>query len=207
MTTTPEDRQTIARILLDRVVIAVEDESEHVDVEVRFAGGFVSQIRHSRPVQTYDQRSDYEALIHRVQELQAGGETLAEIATSLNAAGFVPAKRSKQFNRGIISGLLRREKHRNNDPVIRLGDASSLCEDEWWLSDLAAHLKMPIATMHRWRKVGWVSARKVESVGGHWAIHADASELTRLNELRRYRCGWGEQKTPSRLTTPRAKDR
>lgn len=200
--TTPEDRQTIARTLLDRIVITVEGESENVDVEVRFAGGYVNQMRHTRPVQTYDQRSDYKEMINRVHQLQGSGSTLAQIADSLNREGFVPAKRAKQFNSGMISGLLRREKHRNNQPTSQPRDRSSLGNDEWWLSDLAAHLKMPIATMHRWRKVGWVKARKIDSVGGHWAIHADANELERLTELRRYRRGWGEQKTPSRLTTP-----
>ncbi len=205
--TSPEDRQVIARTLLDRVVISVEEESENVDVEVRFAGGFVSQMRHTRPVQTYDQRSDYPELINRVHQLQTRGSTLAQIAASLNHEGFVPAKRAKQFNRGMISVLLRREKHRKNEPAKGHRDRSSLNTDEWWLSDLAAHLKMPIATMHRWRRVGWVKARKVESVGGHWAIHADAGELSRLTELRNYRRGWGEQKTPSRLTTPGSGDR
>lgn len=146
--------------------------------------------------------SDYKELINRVDKLQASGSTLEQIAASLNREGFVPAKRAKQFNRGMISGLLRREKHRNNEPVSQPRDRSSLRNDEWWLSDLAAHLKMPIATMHRWRQVGWVKARKIDSVGGHWATHADASELSRLIELRSYRRGWGEQKTPSRLTTP-----
>ncbi len=43
--TTPEDRQTIARTLLDRVVITIEEESGNVDVEVRFAGGFVNRMQ------------------------------------------------------------------------------------------------------------------------------------------------------------------
>ena len=205
--TTPEDRQTIARILLDRVVLAVEGDSENVDVELRFAGGFVSRLRHRRPVQTYDQRSDFPEMLRRIEQLNAEGRSLSEIASQLNADGYVPAKRAKQFSRGMVCKLLQRQRMQAGEKVIRKRDAHKLREHEWWLSDLAAHLKMPEATMHRWRRVGWVGGRKVEEVGGHWALFANEEELTRLAELRAYHRGWGEQKTPTRLTTPSVTDR
>lgn len=206
-TTTPEDRQVIARTLLDRVVITVEDETENVDVEICFAGGFTSRMSHMRPVQTYDQRRDYAELICRVKHLQRTGSTLRQIASTLNREGFIPAKRAKQFSRGIVHALLQREKHRLNEPTNRARERALLGHDEWWLPELAAHLKMPVATMHRWRRVGWVNARKVETAGGRWAIKANATELARMTKLQNYRRSWGERKTPSRLTTPGSNDR
>jgi hypothetical protein len=56
--------------------------------------------------------------------------------------------------------------------------------NESWLADLATELKMPIATLHRWQGVGWVTSRKVTEAGGRWAIYADTDELLRLRRLR-----------------------
>ena len=58
-TTTPEDRQAVARLLLEQVTVTVEGNSDRVDVELRWAGGFVSRHTLSRPVQTYEQLSSY----------------------------------------------------------------------------------------------------------------------------------------------------
>ena len=76
--------------------------------------------------------------------------------------------------------------------------------DEWWLSDLAAELKMPIATLHRWQRVGWVTSRKVAAAGSRWAIFADAEELTRLKRLRDSPRGWPAPYPPE-LITPKNK--
>ncbi len=63
---------------------------------------------------------------------------------------------------------------------------------------------MPIATLHRWQRVGWVSSRKVTAAGGRWAIYADDDELLRLRRLRDSRRGW-PQPYPIELTTPKPK--
>ena len=42
-TTTPADRQTIIRQLLDRVIVTVEGESEKVDLQVHWSGGHATQ--------------------------------------------------------------------------------------------------------------------------------------------------------------------
>ena len=158
-------------------------------------------------MQTYDQRSDFPEMMRRIEGLLADGRTQSEIALELNADGYVPAKRAKRFSAAMIGKLLERQRTLTGESSIRQRDREHLQEHEWWLSDLAAHLRMPVATMHRWRKVGWVNARKVDEVGGHWAIFANEQELLRLQELRTYRRGWGEQKTPTRLTTPSGKNR
>jgi DNA invertase Pin-like site-specific DNA recombinase len=200
--TTSEDRQIIARTLLDRIVVTVDEKSENVDVEVRFAGGFISRIVHRRPVQTYAQLSNYGELIERIKQLKQEGQSLAQIAMILTQERFRPPKRASKYDSAMISRLLRRERERAGEQSASPRDRSHLAPDEWWMSDLAMHLKMPIATMHRWRRVGWVRGRKVTETGGQWAIYADASELQRLQKLRNYRRGWGEQKTPAELTTP-----
>jgi hypothetical protein len=200
--TTPEDRQTIARLLLEQVAVTVEGNTERVDVELRWTGGFASCHTLARPVQTYEQLSNYNELVARIAGLRGERRTLSEIATTLNADGFRPPKRSPRFTKGILSGFLREREVRAGSAPLAVTDDRHLAVDEWWLANLAAELRMPIATLHRWQRVGWLSARKVSTAGGRWAIHADADELLRLRRLRDCPRGW-PRPYPQELTTPK----
>lgn len=200
--TTPEDRQTIARLLLEQVTVAVEGNTDRVDVELRWAGGFVSRHTLSRPVQTYEQLSNYEELLARVEALRGQRKTLSETAATLNAEGFHPPKRTSQFTKGILSGLLR-ERRASAGALPGNGATQQYLQvDEWWLANLASELSMPIATLHRWQRVGWVASRKVTDAGGRWAIYADSDELNRLRRLRHSPRGW-PQPYPEELITPK----
>jgi hypothetical protein len=203
-TTTPEDRQTIARLLLERVAVTVEGDTDRVDVELRWAGGFVSRHALLRPVQTYRQLSNYQELLARIETLQSQRKTLSEIAATLNAEGYHPPKRTSQFTKGILSNLLR--ERRASAGSLSQGDRQRyLAANEWWLADLASELSMPIATLHRWNKVGWLNARKVAEGQDRWAVYADAEELKRLRRLRETPRGW-PQPYPTELITPKPQD-
>lgn len=200
--TTPEDRQTIARLLLEQVAVTVEGNTDRVEVELRWAGGFLSRHTLIRPVQTYAQLSNFDELMERLDALRAEGKTLGEMASVLNAEGFHPPKRAPQFTKGILSRFLRERGIRIGPLPRSVTDEQPLAADEWWLADLAAELGMPIATMHRWQRVGWVSSRKVPQAGGRWAIYADAAELRRLGRLRDSPRGW-PQPYAAALITPK----
>jgi len=202
--TTPEDRQTIARILLEQVTVTVEGNTDRVDLELRWAGGFVSRHTLYRPVQMYEQLSNYDELVARIAALRAQRKTLSEIATTLNAEGFHPPKRTRYFTEGILSRFLRERGMRAGALPRSVTTEQHLEADEWWLADLAAELAMPIATLHRWQRVGWVTSRKVTAAGGRWAIYADTDELLRLRRLRDSPRGW-PQPYPTELITPKPK--
>jgi DNA invertase Pin-like site-specific DNA recombinase len=203
-TTTPEDRQRVARLLLEQVTVTIEGQTDRVDMELRWAGGFVSRLALSRPVQTYEQLSNYDELVARIGALRAQRNTLSEIAETLHTEGFHPPKRSPRFTKAILSGFLR-DRGVHTGPLPRsVTDGQHLEPDEWWLADLAAELAMPIATLHRWQRVGWVTSRKVTEAGGRWAIYADADELHRLRRLRDSPRGW-PQPYPTELITPKPK--
>lgn len=201
-TTTPENRQTVARLLLEQVTVTVEGNTNRVDVELRWAGGFVSRHLLDRPVQTYQQLSNYNELVARIDALRADGQTLPEIATTLNAEGFHPPKRSRHFTQVILSHFLRERGVRTGPLPRSVTDEQHLMPNEWWLANLAAKLSMPIATLHRWQRVGWVSSRKVKAAGGRWAVYADPDELLRLRKLRDAPRGW-PQPYPTDLITPK----
>jgi DNA invertase Pin-like site-specific DNA recombinase/DNA-binding transcriptional MerR regulator len=202
--TTPQDRQTIARLLLEQVTVTVEGNTERAEVELRWAGGFISRHTLSRPVPTYEQLSRYHELVARIQTLRDQGATLTQITATLNAEGFHPPKRSRAFTAGILGRFLRDRGVRTGPLPRSVTDEQHLETDEWWLADLAAALSMPIATLHRWQRVGWVTARKVTAAGGRWAIYANAAELTRLRSLRDSPRSWPVP-YPTELTTPQPK--
>jgi DNA invertase Pin-like site-specific DNA recombinase len=202
--TTPEDRQTIARLLLEQVTVTVEGNTDRIDVELRWVGGFVSRHALRRPVQTYEQLSNYNELVARIDALRAQRKTLSEIAETLNAEGFHPPKRSDRFTKEILSRFLRERGVRTGSLPRSVTSEHHLREHEWWLADLAAELSMPIATLHRWQRVGWLTSRKVTAAGGRWAIDADADELLRLGRLRDAPRGW-PQPYPTELITPKPK--
>ena len=203
-TTTPADRQTVARLLLEQVTVAVEGNTDRVDVELRWAGGFVSRHTLCRPVQTYEQLSNYDELVHRIDALRTERKTLSEIAAALNDEGFHPPKRSPRFTKAILSCFLRERSVRTGVLPRSMTNEIHLQANEWWLADLAAKLSMPIATLHRWQRVGWVTSRKVTAASGRWAIYADADELFRLRRLRDSSRGW-PQPYPKELITPKPK--
>lgn len=202
--TTPQDRQVIARLLLEQVTVTVEGNSDRVEIELRWAGGFSSRHTLSRPVQTYEQLSRYDELVARIETLRAQRRTLSQIATALNGEGFHPPKRSTRFTKEILSRFLRERQVRIGKLPRSVTGGQHLAPDEWWLADLAAELTMPIATLHRWQRVGWITSRKVTEAGGRWAIYADADELNRLRQLRIAPRSW-PQPYPTELITPKPK--
>jgi DNA invertase Pin-like site-specific DNA recombinase len=199
--TTNEDRQAIARLLLEKIVVNIEGETDRVNVDISWSGGFQSCHTLYHPVQTYKQLSRYDELIQRLETLRVEGRTLGEMATIINGEGFHPPKRAAQFNKAMLSRFFRERGTRLGPLPKSVTDESHLETNEWWLADLAAELKMPIATLHRWQRVGWLTSRKVSQAGGRWAIHANAVELTRLRQLRAAPRGWPDV-YPKELTTP-----
>jgi hypothetical protein len=160
-TTTPQDRQTIARLLVEQITVTVEGQSDRVEVELRWVGGFVSHHMLLRPVQTYAQLSHYDERVARIAVLRSERKTLGEIAATLNAEGFHPPMRSPRFTAALLSRLLRERGVRTGPLPRSVTGGQHLETDEWWLADLAAKLSMPITTLHRWQRVGWVRSRKV----------------------------------------------
>ncbi|MDD5469111.1 MAG: recombinase family protein [Anaerolineales bacterium] len=182
-TTTAEDRQSVARQLVERVVVAVQGESERVDVQIRWRGGTGTRFGLVRPVAKLEQLSYYPQLLARGLALHEAGNSLVAVAAQLNAEGWLPAKRRATFTAEMVGSLLARQGIRHPRPspaaaVLRRAD-------EWTLPELACELAMPAVTLYHWLKRGKLKARR-EASAGHtlWLIQADASELARLRSHR-----------------------
>jgi DNA invertase Pin-like site-specific DNA recombinase len=203
--TTAQDRQEIVRLLVERVTVNVHEDSEQVDVTLQWAGGVTSAHRLRRPVARYDQLSTYPVLLAHIDGLRQTGHSFAQIAVHLNRAGFAPPKRTERFTGETVARLLSRQGLHGPRPRA-MDEASVLSPHEYWLADLAREVPMPIATLHKWQRLGWVHSRKVPVASGRWALWADADELARLRQLRAYQRKWPEPRYPQALTTPQRRD-
>jgi hypothetical protein len=197
--TTAADRQTIIRHLVDRVVVDVQGESEHVDVAVHWSGGFVSQHELIRPVASYQQLSDYKELMTRVEELRSGGYTSGQIAEQLNGEDFRPPS-GNLFNAPTIRRLMSRDQSSKSHP-------SHGCDrpepPQWWPHDLAPKLDMPIHTLRTWLRRGWLHGKQSAGAHGRWIFWADEDELNRLKQLRHHGQKSSGLPAPAELTTPK----
>jgi hypothetical protein len=203
-TTTPADRQRVVRFLIERIELIVCGETDRVEVTIHLTGGFVSQNSLVRAVQRHDQLANYAQLRARIEELRTQGQTMAQVVRSLNQEGFHLPKRARCFTMSMVAGFLAKGGRSGPRPRA-LSAQGMLTRGEWLLTDLARELRMPSATLHRWRKVGWVQARKLPVPGGHWAIRAPGTELKRLTRLRKYQRTRCDLPIPAELTTPKTR--
>ncbi len=205
--TSVQDRQTIIRSLVERITVAVRGRTEWVDVTIRWFGGCETRHEVCRPVQKYEQLSNYQLLRARVVELRDAGTTAQAIAERLNAEGFRSPHGTARFDRHMVYQFLTRERLSRPGTNRRIG-GGDLGPHEWWLEDLARELKMPANTLRHWRYRGWVLGWKSSATGGRWVCWADDQELDRLHRLRAWRPGgYNSQVRPQGLTRPQCDDR
>jgi hypothetical protein len=73
--------------------------------------------------------------------------------------------------------------------------------DEWWLADLAKHLKVPDCKLRQWGSYGWLHYRQTPS-RKRWIVWADREEIKRLRKLQA--CSkHGRNTHAPELTTPK----
>jgi hypothetical protein len=177
-TTTNVERKQILRCLIDRVVVQVRCDSEHVKATIHWKGGYESHHEFIRPVKCYSQLGNFEALMARVIELRQAGHDAEAIAATLNQEGFRPPKHPGSFNKPMIYQLLKRRgligNERSHDELLGA--------NEWWLTDLARELQMSDAKLRDWGDRGWVHYRKT-LVQGYRILWADTDEVKRLKKL------------------------
>ncbi len=190
-TTTDTERQSIVRMLIERVIATVIDDSERVTVEIHWVGGHHTKTHVVRPVARLEQLSNYPELLARALALHAEGKRCPEIATQLNAEGWRPAKRRATFNGPMVANLLSRASVSAGVSPRKSPAWPERREQEWSLPELSRALAMPSVTLFSWLKKGWLQARQVQRAGKRqWLVWADAAELERLRERRRTPRQW-----------------
>jgi DNA invertase Pin-like site-specific DNA recombinase len=199
--TTIQERQKIVRCLIERIIVAVREKTEWVDVTIRWAGGMESRHECRRPVKKYEQLSNYRALCGRTLALSRAGMSSTQIAERLNSEGFHTPDGEDRFNRDTVYAFLVRQGLLGQGKTKR-GNLDELRRHEWRKRDLADELKMPGETLRAWHARGWVIGRKSVGVNGAWILWADERELNRLRRLRAWKRGGYNLKRPENLVTP-----
>ncbi len=199
--TTAVDRKEIVRLLIERVVAQVRPDSEHVAVTIHWQGGCTTSHQMIRPVRRYEQLRDYDQLMDQIAEWWREGTTAAQIAEKLNEEGFRTPKKRGEYTKALVQKMLsRRGFRRKTISQEQLGD------NEWWLSDLADTLQVPVTKFRSWVARGWVNARKSAWHGqGQWIVWADNQERQRLLRLSAA-SKRGIVSYPTSWKTPKAKD-
>lgn len=200
-TTTHADRRQIIRLLIDRVVLTVDPGDDRIGVRVEWAGGMVRERTVYRAVQRYKHQQSWPRLSARLAALHRCGETPKAIAAALDREGFRPPKQASGFTDGMVRRLLHELGLRRRVPRYP-APAETLSLGEWWLHDLARALDLSPHTLHGWRKKGWIHARQVGGRGGPWALWADATELSRLQELKACPLVWTHRGRLAELRIP-----
>ncbi len=179
--TTNAQRKEIVRQLIERVVVAVEGNSERVRVSIEWAGGRRTTGIMIRPVFSFEQLSYYPQLCTRVRELASQRLNSRLIAECLDAEGYRSPKLVEGFGRQGVQELIRRlglqREGRQQPPQGLLG------EHEWWLRELAQQIPLPAPTLYAWVRRGWVRSRQLQGHARRLVVWADETELERLRRL------------------------
>ena len=155
--TTAADRQAIARVMLERVVITLRGATEHVGLACHWAGGVVTQRSLIRPVRRFEQLEQFDRLIARVTELRQQDVTAQAIADKLNAEGWKPPKKTA-FDAGMIRRLLQRRGLGTRRPIWS-GNVPREGNDEITLQELADYLGANRQTVYGWLRRGVLKGR------------------------------------------------
>ena len=177
-TTTAADRKAILRLLIERVTVAVKDGSEWVDLSICWAGGNETRTQMRRPVGSLTELARHKELLDELWRLRRHGCTASQIADRLNSDGWTTPTQRNSFNERLVRMILHRHGTVEKGPRRPPNDDPN----DWWLSDLADEVEIPVPTLYAWMKRRWVKARRVD---GRWAIRADPEERKRLCRLRR----------------------
>ena len=183
-TTTQQERQTIARLLLERILVTVIGASEQVRLECHWQGGNRTSHRLVRPVAKLKALSTYPDLAARACELHRQGHNCVEIAEILNQEGWRPPKRRDTFNgsmvRRVLIGAGRIEAKRGAPRLV-----PHRRPNEWTVNELAAEIGAPPGTIYYWVQKGRLSSRSVEVLGTfNKLVIADAATIAKLKAAR-----------------------
>ena len=178
-TTKAADRQAIVRLVLDRVAVRVERNSERVEVCCDWAGGM--QTRH-------ESRPHRPALRAAARVRRATGPYTATapegcsasvIAEQLNAAGWRPPKRAT-FDAAMVQRLMFRYGLSTGRPIWATR-VSRKPGTEWTLQELSARLGIHRHTAYHWLRQGRLPARMANRGDQRiWIVQMTEAELQQL---------------------------
>lgn len=190
-----EERKEIVRLLIEKVVVQVHDDSDRAAVWVHWFGGFENHYQFTRPVSRFYQLTAYDELIEFIIKLTKQGASAAETAGRLAAEGYSSPRSQGPISASMVEKLLLSKPcaQQLSDPELLPGD--------WRAEALAHELGMPTKRLKDWVTRGWATAIQ-RPHGRTWVIYADEMELSRLRRLVETQSGRGSPAPDEALRTP-----
>lgn len=194
-------RKEVARLLLKQVNVAVQGNTQRVDVRLQWRGGYESVHEITRTVTVYPQLDNYRELMDRMLQLVLDGNRSPAVASILSEEGYRSPRHNKPISASMIGKLL------NDDPASHQQlTTPTLSEHQWLTIDLATAIGVTTKKLKDWVRRGWVLADQ-RPFGRVWVFWADAVELTRLRQLSVSQSRKGCMGPPESLRTPTRNDR
>jgi len=110
--TTAADRKEIVRLLVERVVVHVQADSEQASVDITWRGGLKTHQAFVRAVSHYKSLSDYPRLLARIDQLRHDGLTIAQVAKQLTKDGYQTPRSRKGYTSTSVRKLLSRQRQK-----------------------------------------------------------------------------------------------
>jgi hypothetical protein len=110
--TTAAQRKEIVRLLVERVVVHVQADSERTEVEIAWRGGLTTTHAIVRSVARYDSLRDYPQLLERIRQLRDDGRSITQVAKQLNEEGYRTPRSRKGYTSTSVRQLLSRNRQK-----------------------------------------------------------------------------------------------
>lgn len=180
-TTTPIDRQMIARLMLEQVAVRVEANSEHVAVICDWAGSVQTHHTFIRPVRRFEQLRGFDQLLDTIRNLRQQGCSAGIIAEQLNAAGWRPPKRTA-FEASMVQRLIFRHKLSQERPIWT-NNVQRKAGAEWTLHEAAARLGIHRHTAYHWVRQGRLPGRVTKRGDQRiWLVQMTEAEFDQMRQ-------------------------
>jgi excisionase family DNA binding protein len=177
-TTTVADRKQILRLLIKEVIVDRTRARGKAWFQINWQTGATSEHWFIRPVISYGEYADLEALEQRVRALHAEGKKDAKIAEVLNAEGFRTARRCL-FGSASICHLRQRwglgTVHDNDPNPVQWEDGT------YSLRGATEVLGVSRGTIYNWLRSGRLQGHKVDGKTG-WKIALSQEQIATLQK-------------------------
>jgi hypothetical protein len=110
--TTAAERKETVRLLVERVVVRVQADSERAEVEIAWRGGMTTRHVIVRSVSRYESLGDYPRLLERIGQLRREGLMIKEVASQLNQEGYRTPRSRKGYTSTSVRKLLSRYRQK-----------------------------------------------------------------------------------------------
>ncbi|GAC1547217.1 MAG: hypothetical protein NVS2B7_22840 [Herpetosiphon sp.] len=158
--TTAAERKEIVRLLLERVEVTIQNDSERAEVVCVWAGGQRARYELIRSVRRTSQLTHHGALLDRIRALHRDGVRAPAISRTLTAEGWRSAH-GKTFTEGSVRALMTRM---GLPPawMTRPSTIMARADGEFTVAEIAGRLNLPEGTVYAWLYKHRLPARRVE---------------------------------------------